>query len=329
MMYSFMLDVLQKSPGEYRNFIKLINNGFIYDVRYDMVYPSIYKIMSETLIPAYIRNLNRDLINSTVGMISDMYKEYTYQSSNLSSLIIHDIMESTSLFTSYLQTYNFYDIFSKYVFYDFINIIYTDFIKTLQKNIQNIGSTKSFISIITSLLSISEQSILSVNKIFRYLYRNDTSVYNDLIQWLNIESVNQNELKSILSDYYNSVQNQIKHDYKVTSNVTLSSQTIPGDTIYNDINQLEQQANRTILINISQTNILNNITYTEYQKLFEFLELFIPQYTKIILLAIISNHNSYASIFFESNVELMNIKYKPYNIVNYCSTGSTIMVNGN
>jgi len=47
------------------------------------------------------------------------------------------------------------------------------------------------------------------------------------------------------------------------------------------------------------------------------------------LLAIISNHNSYASIFFESNVELMDIKYKPYNIVNYCSTGSTIMVNGN
>ncbi|MEM4067984.1 MAG: hypothetical protein QXV17_14110 [Candidatus Micrarchaeaceae archaeon] len=213
MLYSILLDLIQKSPGNFRYFVKLINNGFIYDVRLNNIYPNIPQIINETLIPRYIQNLNRDLINSTSSLISNAYSKYTYDSTYLSSILITDATSATPVFISYLQTYNFYNVFSKYVFYDFFNIIFGPFIKTLAKNIHSIGTTGSFTELISTLLNIPPTAILSVNQIYQFLYKGNNNVYNNLDQWLNIPNLTQDEITSLFSDYYQEVIAQIQDDY--------------------------------------------------------------------------------------------------------------------
>jgi len=72
------------------------------------------------------------------------------------------------------------------------------------------------LDLITKLLNISSDRIIYGNDIYRYLYLNDISIKDKLLTWLKDDTLTDNELYSILSDYYEQIKKMIKDEYNVT-----------------------------------------------------------------------------------------------------------------
>ena len=252
--------------------------------------------------------------------------------------MINDILNTTFLFESYLKTFQFYDVFQKYVSYDFISIIYNVFVKSLAYNVKRIGTTTSFYDIITQLLDIPSSSIISVNTFFRLLYRNDygynNSNYTTISNFFNIVSLTPLELITLVRSEYELVQKTIKSEYYVPNNeyitqqnITANNENLPYDILYTDISRLDAQANRAILINVNDTNLLNNISYADFALLIDFLNIFQPEYVKIIIINILQDKNQFDSVNIQDDVSVNKINYIPYNIVGYCSTNAVLLDN--
>jgi len=135
MKYSLFLDLLYKLHGSYENFIQIVKKdiGFIYDVRLDQtIYKNLDLTITNTIIPEYMRALDSSFINGISGINNNIYKKYTYITQYFSNNLINNIFNDEKLFENYLHTYSFFDIFMKYINYDFLDIIYSEyFIKTL------------------------------------------------------------------------------------------------------------------------------------------------------------------------------------------------------
>ena len=252
--------------------------------------------------------------------------------------MINDILNTTFLFEAYLKTFQFYDVFQKYVSYDFISIIYNVFVKSLAYNIKRIGTTTSFYDIITQLLNIPSSSIISVNTFFRLLYRNDygynNSNYTAISNFFNIISLSPSEFLSLVQSEYNLVEKTIKSDYYFPNNeyitqqnVIANNENLPYDTLYTDITRLQAQANRTILINVNDTSLLDNISYADFSLLIDFLNIFQPEYVKVIIIDILQDKNQTDSINIQDDVSVETLNYIPYNIVGYCSTNAVLLSN--
>ena len=320
MRYSFLLDLLYRLHGNYENFIQVVKKdiGFIYDVRLDKtIYKNLDLTINNTIIPEYIRELDSVFINSVNSVNNNIYKKYTYITQYFSNNFIENIFNDEELFENYLHTYSFFDIFVKYINYDFLDIIYSDyFIKTLQQNVRSIGIEKSVISIITTLLNIDKSRIIYGNDIYRYVYLHDDSVKDKILQWLKQPSISDSELLNLLTLYYEEIKQTIKKEYDINE-------------IYkvDNVNNLIQQANRTILLDISTTYIFQNLTNVEQKVLIDFLNEFIPQHVKIILFDLLGNYtNELLNVI--DNVKIINIipNYL-LNIQGYTYLGFTIMQN--
>ena len=320
MKYSLFLDLLYKLHGSYENFIQIVKKdiGFIYDVRLDQtIYKNLDLTITNTIIPEYMRALDSSFINGISGINNNIYKKYTYITQYFSNNLINNIFNDEKLFENYLHTYSFFDIFMKYINYDFLDIIYSEyFIKTLQENVRKIGIEKSAISLITTLLNITSDRIIYGNDIYRYVYLNDDTVKDKILTWLKNPSLTDQELKDLLILYYKQIQRTIKKEYNIND-------------IYNvdNVTNLIQQANRTILLDISTTYIFEHLTDIEQQVLIQFLNEFIPQHVKIVLFNLLGEYsNELLNII--DNINIINIipNYL-LNIQGYTYLGFTILQN--
>ena len=321
MRYSIVIELLYRLHGDYENFIQIIKKdfGFIYDVRLDQTaYKNLDITFSSTTLPQYIQNLDRVLTNNISSINSSIYKKYTYITQYFSNNVIQEIFNDEKLFENYLHTYSFFDTFSKYINYDFLEIIYESyFIKTLQRNVRKIGITTQATDLITTLLNITSDRIIYGNDLYRYLYLNDMTVKDKILIWLKDDTLTDEELTTILTNYYNQIKRVIKKEYKV-------------DSIYlvdGNIDNLTQQQNRTILLDISTTYIFQNLKETEQQVLVDFLNNFIPYHVKIILFNLLGEYSTEKLQITDSITTFtINPNYL-LNIVGFAMTGFTIMQN--
>jgi len=173
MLYGELLDLLYESTTNFQYLTKIVKSGFVYDLKYNLVYPTLNQTFQNLLVPKYIQELDQSIIQNTVDINARIYKKYTYINSNFVKTLITDIFTTTEIFENYLKTFEFYDVFKKFISFDFITIIKDYFIKKLAQNIKTIGLTQSFYSLIESLLGVTADNIIEVNRFFRLLYRND------------------------------------------------------------------------------------------------------------------------------------------------------------
>ncbi len=338
MLYGELLDLLYESTTNFQYLTKIVKSGFVYDLKYNLVYPTLNQTFQNLLVPKYIQELDQSIIQNTVDINARIYKKYTYINSNFVKTLITDIFTTTEIFENYLKTFEFYDVFKKFISFDFITIIKDYFIKKLAQNIKTIGLTQSFYSLIESLLGVTADNIIEVNRFFRLLYRNDYGL-NDA-NFIKIQNFFQSitltipEVIQLANIEYSLVQKTIKSEYFIPNNETITYQNVinnhenlPYDNIYSDITRLEQQANRSILINVNNTSILNHISYETYSLLIEFLNAFQPEYVKIILINIIADNNSFDTMSIFDDLQVQKIEYIPYNIIGYCKIGSTRLLN--
>jgi len=82
-LYSSILDIFQESQTSFDYLTKIVKSGFVYDLKYDLVYPTVNQLFQTTLVPQFIQNLDRGLITDLVTINSNIYKKNTYINTNL------------------------------------------------------------------------------------------------------------------------------------------------------------------------------------------------------------------------------------------------------
>jgi len=82
-LYSAIFDLFQETQASFDYLAKIVKSGFVYDLKYDLVYPTVSQLFQTTLIPQFIQNIDPQVIADLVAINSNIYKKNTYINTNL------------------------------------------------------------------------------------------------------------------------------------------------------------------------------------------------------------------------------------------------------